>query len=95
MMEGIALVLAISLIVRVFPSLIGTRIDIPPRAFEIISIAVFINMFVYCFFSEALKEAIPAALAFLVIVALLRQNLLLNILLSSAAFMLSAHFLQG
>jgi len=94
MIEGVGLLLLISIIVRVIPSLVGTSIRIPQRAIDLISIAVFVNMFVYCFFSEASKEAVPAALAFAVILILFRWNLLVTIFASTLTFVLSAHFLH-
>jgi branched-subunit amino acid transport protein AzlD len=94
MIEGVGLLLLISIIVRVMPSLVGTSIRIPQRVIELISIAVFVNMFVYCLFSEASKEALPTGLAFAVILILFRQNLLLTIFISTLAFVLSAHFLH-
>lgn len=90
MIEGIGLLLLISIIVRVIPSLVGASIHIPQRAIDIISIAVFVNMFVYCLVSEVSKEAIPSGMAFAVILILLRRNLLLTIFASTLVFVLLA-----
>lgn len=93
MIEGVGLLLLISIIVRVIPALVGASIHVPQRAIDCVSIAVFVNMFVYCFYSEASKEAVPTALAFIVILVLLRKNLLLTILASTLVFALSAQYL--
>ncbi len=85
---GIAILFTVSLVVRIIPSLIS--ISLSNKFKEILPIAVFINLMVYCFMSEFMISPIESlcvfALLVIVYVFLPKVGILLPVVLSSLIY---------
>ncbi|KYF55331.1 hypothetical protein BE08_13300 [Sorangium cellulosum] len=89
---GIAVLFAVSLLVRVAPSLIRPplRADLMARVEAVVPVAVLLNLAAFCAFSEIKGRALPASAGLAALLALLlvrpRLPLVLLIALASAAY---------
>lgn len=91
---GVALLFAVSCVVRILPSVIGIALSARQREKiqSILPVAVFVNLLVYCVVSESTEHRVASLASFAVaalvcILTIRRPNLLLTVASASALYL--------
>lgn len=92
---GIALLFGISVMVRILPAFVPFNFSERTQSNikNILPVAIFVNLMVYCTTLEIIHDAFPAAIAIVVLLALFKPlGLLLSIIAATVVYVLLAQF---
>ena len=90
---GVALLFGVSVIVRILPAFVPFNFSARTQSNikNILPVAIFVNLMVYCATQEIVQDAVPAVTALAVLLALFKpMGLLLSIIAATALYVLLA-----